>query len=145
MAGNANSGRRPQPTALKVLKGVTRRDRINPEEPIAPHDAVTQPDGLSVAASRVWAEIAPVCLAMKTLTAADVSAFAKLCELESSSRANARKKDEDPESFSIRIELDTAAALRAYYDYFGMTPMARSRIRVPKAEPVASKWAGIVG
>jgi hypothetical protein len=93
----------------------------------------------------VWAEIAPVALAMGTLTPADVAAFARLCELEATARAISGKKDTSPGDFSAREERETAGALRAYYEKFGLEPAGRSRIKVPKAEKPTSKWAGIVG
>jgi hypothetical protein len=67
-----------------------------------------------------------------------------LCELEATARAVSAKKDSDPEKFSVKQEIETAAALRPYYERFGLEPSARARIKVPKSEPV-SKWAGIVG
>lgn len=148
--GNQNSGPRPAPHSLRMLRG-TRKDRLNPSGP-EPKGDVAQPDDLSVAASRIWAEIAPICLHMGTLTAADVPTFAKLCELEAlHASAIAAKSADGFAMFSeerkvhpaIKLQLDTATALRPYYDYFGMTPMSRSKIQVPKADDKpASKWAG---
>jgi P27 family predicted phage terminase small subunit len=160
--GNRNSGRKPTPTALKLLQGVTRKDRLNPNEP-QPTGDVVKPKGLSRSAAIVWDDIAPICLAMKTLTVADVPAFASLCELQATFNAAAEEKSRDgfspflhttmvdsagnehqnvKEHPAIRLERNTAAALRPYYDYFGMTPSGRAKIHVPKAEQPASKWAG---
>jgi hypothetical protein len=44
----------------------------------------------------------------------------------------------------LRQERDTAGALRPYYEKFGLEPVGRARIRVPKRE-VASKWEGMIG
>ena len=45
----------------------------------------------------------------------------------------------------LKLERDTAAALRPYYALFGLEPISRARIQVPKkdAEP-SSKWAGVL-
>ena len=79
--GNQNSGRRPQPTALKVLRGNPGKRKPNVGEPKPPAGEVTQPAELSTGAAGVWAELAPICLAMKTLTPADVRPFRAMCEL----------------------------------------------------------------
>lgn len=162
--GNQNSGRRPKPTVLKVLSGITRRDRLNPKEPQTPVGDVVKPQGLSLGASAVWDELAPVCMAMGTLTAADLRPFGTLCELQSTMQAVAKQKDgERFQAFKLesrdddgddrevvvvvdallKVERETANGLRPYYEHFGMTPSSRARIQVPKKdeEPV-SKWAG---
>lgn len=141
--GNHNSGRRPKPTALHILNGNPSRKKLNENEVRPPAGEIVKPVGLSVAGAMVWGEIAPICLAMGTLTPADVSAFARLCEIEATARANSLKKDTDPDHFSVRVELDTATTLKAYYDFFGLTPSARARISVPKQKEPESKWAGM--
>jgi phage terminase small subunit len=110
-----------------------------------------KPGTLSVAAGVVWEELAPICLHMGTLTSADVPTFSKLCELEATFRDVARQKDAEGFAIfavtgvhaAIKVERETATALRPYYDYFGMTPSSRARIRVrEKDEAPQSKWAG---
>lgn len=160
MAGNANSGRRPAPTALTVLRGNPSKKRLNQQEPVPPKGEVTKPAGLSAAAGAVWDELAPVCLAMRTLTVADQRAFSTMCELQATFQAAASQKDgralvfgvkQDREDGPIevvidavlRLERETAAALRPYYELFGLTPVARARIVVPASEErPSSKWAG---
>jgi len=90
----------------------------------------------------VWDELAPIALAMKTLTVADVRPFGTLCELQSTLLQAVSVKG--TEAFDARLERDTAVALRPYYELFGLTPVARARIVVPKAkeQEQASKWAG---
>jgi P27 family predicted phage terminase small subunit len=98
---------------------------------------------------------------MGTLTVADTRPFATLCELQGTMvQASAQKDAEGFAPFTLsedyngaakvgvhaalRLERETATTLRAYYEYFGLTPSSRSRIAVPrpKDEPV-SKWAGL--
>lgn len=139
--GNQNSGPRPRPTALKLLAGVTRKDRINQAEPVPPAGQVEMPVELSPLAQVVWAELAPVCLHMGTLTPADVQAFWTLCDLQATFRENSLRRGS--EAFDVRLERETANVLRPFYEYFGLTPSSRARIAVkkPKDEPT-SKWAG---
>lgn len=160
----AHSGRRPKPTALKVLQGNPGKRHLNLNEPV-PVGPVEKPIGLSTLAAAVWDEIAPVCVAMGTLTSADVQAFARLCELEVTARGASKQKDEPGFSLfllttmvdsagnehvnvkihpAIKLEGETSVKLRPYYDYFGMTPSGRARISVPKAEKPASKWEGVL-
>lgn len=139
--GSRHSGPKTKPTALKLLRGVTRKDRLNTQEPKAPSGPVEKPAGLSVGASGIWDELATVCLEMGTLTAADVRPMAKLCELEATFAALVKTKGR--KDYDVRLERETANALRPYYAMFGLEPSSRSRIHVKRLdhEPV-SKWAG---
>ena len=157
--GNKNSGPRPSPHALKVLRGTTRKDRLNPEEP-QPSRAVEKPATLSQQASEIWDRLAPVVLDMGTLTAADVPAFARLCELQATSEmASGQKRAEGFAPFvlsedyngapvvkihaALKLERETATAIRPFYDYFGMTPTGRARIRVPERKQPKDDWAAL--
>jgi hypothetical protein len=91
---------------------------------------------------------------------ADVRPFATLCELQATLLEASRQKDaEDFAMFTlsddyngvprvgvhaaIKVERETAAAIRPYYALFGLEPSSRARIQVPrKAEEPVSKWAG---
>ena len=164
MAGNQNSGRRPKPTALKVLQGNPGKRKLNEQEPKPPQGDVKPPEGLSKVALIVWERLAPIALAMGTLTTADTSAFGTLCELEATRRLASAEKDRD--GFSpfllttmvdsagnehqnikphpaIQLERNTAMALRPYYEKFGLEPVGRSRIAVPKQEAPMNKWEAI--
>lgn len=158
--GSRHSGRRPQPTALKVLRGNPGQRKLNDQEPI-PVGEAEKPTWLTPAAAAVWDEIAPGAIAMGVLTSVDVSAFGKLCELEKTARMasdqmrapgfapfllsqdfdGAPKVSIHP---AVKLERETSLALRAYYERFGLEPSARTRIKVPNrpAEP-ESKWAGV--
>lgn len=160
MAGNKNSGRRPQPTSLKVLRGNPGKRELNEAEPQPPAGEIQAPATLSGLARLVWAEIAPVARVMGTLTTADVWAFTKLCELEATARAASSQKDAEgfapfllSQDFdgsptvkvhpALKLERETATALRPYYEKFGLEPVGRARIKVPKAKEPESKWAGL--
>lgn len=146
--GYENSGRRPQPTALKVLRGNPGKRRLNAAEPKPPDGVVTRPERLSAGAVIAWNELAPICLHMGTLTTADVTVFATMCELQSTfTMASAAKNDQSPiESASgIKLERETAVVLRPYYALFGLDPASRARLVVPNmVEQPESKWAGVL-
>jgi P27 family predicted phage terminase small subunit len=155
--GNHHSGRRPDPSRLKLLRG---KKPLNLLEPAAPVGVVEVPAGLSPGAARVWGQMAPICLNMGTLTIADVPAFVAYCELQGSfDQLMAQKSAPGFAVLSwgadatgapvatvhplLRVERETAAALRAYYEHFGLTPASRSRIYVRPHDttPEVSKWA----
>jgi len=159
--GNRNSGRRPQPTALKVLRGNPGKRPLNADEPTPPPGAVEKPATLSTPAAAVWDRLAPGAIAMGTLTRVDATAFALLCELQATLEWAAGRKDPPPRAererpsawvrrsharlaAAMKIEKDFAPIIRPYYEFFGLTPQSRARIHVPKkdAAPVVSKWAG---
>lgn len=146
--GYENSGRRPQPSALKVLRGNPGKRRLSVNEPTPPVGVARKASGLSVGASAAWDELAPICLAMGTLTTADVRVFGTLCELQATLQYASGLKDaamvgEAEAAIGIlRLERDTATSLRAYYALFGLEPVSRARVQVPKKDEAPSKWAG---
>lgn len=160
--GNQNSGRRPQPTALKMLRGNPSKTPLNGLEPRPPKGEPAKPRTITAGASAIWDEIAPDCVAMGTLTKVDGLAFKTLCELQFTFDIAASQKSAEAfapftigEDYNavptvkvhaaLRLERETAAALRPYYEKFGLEPVGRARIQVPKDpdEPV-SKWAGVL-
>ena len=162
--GNWNSGRRPKPTALKVLQGNPGKGKLNEREPKPPQGEVKPPKGISKAARAVWEDIAPTAIAMGTLTTADVWAFKTLCELQASLDMASRAKDaEEFAPFTVSddfngapkmgvhgalsLELKYAPIIRPYYEKFGLEPVGRARIALPKAEEPQNVWAamGITG
>ncbi|HEV8445460.1 MAG TPA: P27 family phage terminase small subunit [Gemmatimonadaceae bacterium] len=164
MAGNKNSGRRPQPTALKVLRGNPGKRKLNPDEPTPPPGDVVKPLTLSTPAAAVWDRLAPMAIAMRTLTSVDGTAFGMLCEVQATLEWAAGRKDPPPRNSgerpsqwvrrsharltaAIKIEKDFAPIIRPYYALFGLEPVSRSRIQVPKQHdetPATSKWAGVL-
>src|SRR5262245_16054969 len=145
--GNANSGRRPQSTALKLLRGNPGKRRPNAREAVPPAGEVMKPTTLTTEAAVVWDELAPVCLHMGTLTTADVKPFAMLCELEATVLVARRWKTQlRTMTKGLRLEKELAVILRPYYALFGLEPVSRSRIHVSMKVPEepASKWAGVL-
>ena len=138
--GYENCGRRKDPAKLKLLRGNPSKSRVIPDlEP--PTGDVVKPGWLSPGAGVVWDEYAPLCLQMRTLTPADVLAFGGMCELQATFRTNTACKGS--KAFDVRLERETANAMRPYFEYFGLTMFSRARLAQPKAaEAPAAKWAG---
>jgi len=160
--GHENSGRRPRPTKLTVLLGNPSKKRLNQNEPCPPPGDGTKPPTLSARAGAVWDRLAPIALAMGTLTVADTEPFATLCELQADlDMARACKDAPEFAPFTVsedyngapktglhaavKLEKELAPVIRPYYALFGLEPVSRARIAVPKApdQPV-SKWAGVL-
>ena len=159
MAGNANSGRRPTYSGTERQVLGFPPSRRNDQEPLPPPDPVKKPSYLSKMADEVWDELAPRAIEIGRLTVADVAAFAKLCELEATARHASKQKDapefgmftigEDYNGVpkvgvhaAIKVERETTAALKPYYEKFGLDPVGR-RIKVPtRPKAPKSKWQG---
>src|SRR5688572_10089443 len=109
MAGNQNSGRRPQPTALKVLRGNPSKTKLNDAEPKPPQGEVRRPE-MGPDAAIVWDRVAPICLHMGTLTAADVEAFKVYCGLQAAMDV----------CTDVNQMIKLAEALRKCYSQFGL-------------------------
>lgn len=147
---------------MKLLRGNPGKRKPNENEVRPPSGEVVKPSRLSPGGSVVWDELAPICIQMGTLTAADVRVFGSMCELQSTMLETSAAKDgralftlekydqDDDDSPMViqidailKLERETAIALRPYYALFGLEPVSRARISVPKkAEAPVSKWAG---
>ena len=73
-------GRTPQPTAVKQARGNPGKRRLNEWEPMPPQGEVQPPPTLQGEALDVWKREAPIAIAMRTLTTADVTLFSMYCE-----------------------------------------------------------------
>ena len=76
----ATRGRKPKPTALKILEGNPGKRPINENEPIPPKGTVKCPTWLEPEAKKEWKRLAPSLEAMGVLTQADLTAFAGYCQ-----------------------------------------------------------------
>jgi phage terminase small subunit len=143
--GNRNSGgRNRKSTALKLLRGNPGKGPLNLLEPGPPPGQVTKPSWLSAGACLIWDQMAPLCVAMRTLTVVDEKAFGCFCELQFSLERGAAMKRMGDWDEAMRVERHYAPLIRPYYDYFGLTPTSRARMAVAKADdgPV-KKWANL--
>jgi P27 family predicted phage terminase small subunit len=153
MAGGARpgSGRRPKPTALKILAGNPGRRPLNAGEP-KPRAGIPEcPAELSDSAKGEWKRISVELLALGLLTELDRAALAAYCQawahcLEATE--NIKKfglivrtppSEKSPDGYPIQnpyvaIMNQSMAQMRSFLIEFGMTPSSRSRISVGKVE-----------
>lgn len=80
MSGNSNSGRRAQPTALKLLRGNPGKRPLNDAEPRYSPTAPDCPDWLHKLAKEMWAWIVPQLEAAGVVASVDLFVLAALCQ-----------------------------------------------------------------
>lgn len=121
-----------RPTHLKAISGTERPDRAAPVGVVLPTlDAVPAPvDWLPNAhATNEWRRLAPILVANKLLTEADLSAFGHLCALHGK-MVQLWSAGESPTGHMVAQYNALAAA-------FGLSPAWRGKVK-----PVADKEKG---
>lgn len=132
-------GRRPTPTALKVLRGNPGKRPINQDEPKPTPGPPEPPEHLDDEARKQWFRWCDELSNMRVLTKADREILAVMCDTWA--RYVKAKKAVDvagllvksPNGYpmlnpALSIVNKCAAQLRSFATEFGLTPAARSRI-----------------
>ena len=137
----ATRGRKPLPTARKILEGDRGHGRrpVNRNEPIPPQDAIECPDWLLPYAKEEWDRLAPTLIAAGILTNHDVMAFAGRCQ----AYARWREAEEFLEAHGtifktpsgyvqqmpqVSIAQQNLKAMQSFDSEFGLTPASRARL-----------------
>lgn len=148
-------GRKPTPTALKLVRGNPGKRPVNAAEPTPPTSADLEcPDWLSAPAKEHWPAVAGQLRAAGLLSDIDHAALGLYCE------AFARWKDANEKVVKLGAVVKSAngypipspylqVANQAYAQLtrmlaeFGMTPSSRSRVSAKKPDP-AEQYAKFV-
>lgn len=119
-------GRRPKPTALKLVTGNPGKRALPEEgaEPVPPAGEIIRPAFLKKRAAELWYEYAPVCTSMGTLTTADPHLLAEWCQLTVKMERNRTTASERAQRRMIGTELGIGAASRAKIGAGGKRPPA---------------------
>ena len=137
----ATRGRKPLPTAVKLLEGDRGKGRrpINTNEPEPPQDNLTCPDWLMPEAKLEWARLAPSLTAMGVLTDHDLEAIAGYCQ----AYARWREAEEflsqhgtifkTPSGYvqqvpQVSIAMQNLKIMQSFCAEFGLTPSSRARL-----------------
>jgi P27 family predicted phage terminase small subunit len=138
-------GRRPKPTHLKLIQGNPGKRSLNDAEPNPPRGVPSPPDHMTSAAKEAWNRLAPLLDQMGILTIADALELERLCEClaevqecrevlqrlggtyETKNLAGERMYRSRPEVARLA---DADRRFRSYALEFGLTPAARSQVRV---------------
>lgn len=146
-------GRKPTPTALKVLRGNPGKRRLNQDEP-TPELAIdaVPPDSLTKPGKIEWRRLAPILGRLGMLTETDTDALVGYCEAYANWRQAQQKihqfgmviKAKDPKQLPVispyvRIAHNAMNQMRAFLVEFGMTPSSRSRIKVTRRDQSTDK------
>ena len=134
-----HAGRKPKPTAVKILEGNPGKRKLNEHEPQPQRKAPPCPKWLEPEAKKEWRRLAKTLEAMGVLTEADMAAFAGSCQ------AYARWKEAEeritdrglvirtPSGYPQQVPYISIAQqylklMQQFAEQFGLTPAARSRI-----------------
>ena len=141
----AQKGRKPKPTAVKVLEGNPGKRPLNALEPQPIKKAPKCPDWLNLEAKQEWKRLAGNLEALGTLTELDMAAFAGYCQ------AYARWKEAEefiekhgtivktPSGYwqqvpQVSIAQSNLKIMLKFCSEFGLTPSSRSRIIANEAK-----------
>jgi P27 family predicted phage terminase small subunit len=141
----AQRGRKPKPTAIKVLEGNPGKRPLNKNEPKPEKKAPKCPTWLEAEAKKEWRRMSKTLEAIGVLTQVDASAFAGYCQ------AYARWKEAEeflskhgtifktPSGYiqqvpQVSIAQTYLKIMKDFCSEFGLTPAARSRIAVSTTE-----------
>ena len=137
----SKKGRKPKPTAIKILEGNPGKRPLNDKEPKPEKKAPRCPSWLEPDAKTEWKRMAKVLEGLGLLTKVDMSAFAGYCQ------AYARWKEAEeflskhgtifktPSGYvqqvpQVSIAQTYLKTMKDFCSEFGLTPAARSRIQV---------------
>ena len=137
----ATRGRKPLPTAIKLLEGDRGKGRrpINSREPTPSQENVKCPSWLMPEAKKEWKRLAPSLIAMGTLTEHDMEAFAGYCQ----AYARWREAEEflsqhgtifkTPSGYvqqvpQVSIAMQNLKIMQSFCSEFGLTPASRARL-----------------
>lgn len=136
-------GRKPQPTALKLVKGNPGKRPLNPREPKPKRVIPAPPEHLTQEAMVWWGRFSVILDRMGLLTEADGAALEQLCLLyqemielrvivKASGRFYVTVNKDGCEMIrphpAVAMLADTDRRFHAYLGDFGLTPTARSRV-----------------
>ena len=135
----AQRGRKPKPTAIKVLEGNPGKRNLNRLEPHPEKKAPKCPSWLEPEAKKEWRRLAKQMEQLGTLTEVDMTAFAGYCQ------AYARWKEAEefitqhgtivktPSGYwqqvpQVSIGQTYLKIMSRFCEQFGLTPSSRSRL-----------------
>ena len=141
-------GRKPKPTAIKVLEGNPGKRSLNAKEPKPEKKSPKCPSWLEPEAKKEWRRMSKVLERLGVLTEIDAAAFAGYCQ------AYARWKEAEeflskhgtifktPSGYiqqvpQVSIAQTYLKVMKDFCSEFGLTPAARTRIRVDVEEASA--------
>ncbi|MFP5513337.1 MAG: phage terminase small subunit P27 family [Alphaproteobacteria bacterium] len=154
------AGRRPTPTHLKLVKGNPGKRGINKQEPQPRRALPSPPDHLSDAGRLTWGRLTVLLDRMGVLTEADAYALERLCEIygeilecqeiiADEGRTYETRNEAGSIMYRARPEVamlaDADRRFKSYLVEFGLTPAARSKVKVADGEQEADPLQSYFG
>lgn len=158
------AGRKPKPTALRLVGGNAGKRAINKNEPKPELSQPTPPAFLNDDAKVEWGRICETLYKVGLMTELDRGALAACCQAygrwAQAERALARMSDKDELNRALMIKTSNGNAIqnplvgianKAAADYvkyaveFGMTPSARARVTTHPNDEKENKLAEFFG
>lgn len=145
-------GKKPKPTALKVLQGNPGHRPLNKNEPKPKVSNYDPPEFLDGEAVEIWKQEAPRLISLGILTETDRLIFGALCEKVANWLHYSRKMHEAPDlvksnAGNIVPNPYIRLANHAYQDMckvaveFGLTPVSRSRVNASEVDAEGNPWS----
>lgn len=145
--------RPPRPTALKLIAGEKKKSRLNDDEPM-PQDGVPACPSTDPRVLEVWDYTVKQLLTMRVLTMADRDVLHAYCEAVAAHQAASEILAQEgtfiklPGGMSpsvphpaMRQQKDAAAMIKTLGGEFGLSPAARTRIKVKDQQPEKTQSA----
>lgn len=146
------AGRRPTPTHLKLIKGNPGKRAINRREPKPRREVPSPPATLCPVSLVAWGKYSVILDRMGVLTEADSGALERLCECYAEMQeykaivkaerptyeTSAGLKKANP---AVAMLADADRRFKSYLVEFGLSPAARSKVKVPDGETEDEKAA----
>jgi len=140
-------GRKPLPTALKLVRGNPGKRKLNQEEPQPAAVAPECPDFLDETAQAEWRRIVPELLALGVLCRIDRAALAAYCKAWSRWVAAEEKISQQGEIVKspsgqpiqnpfLGVANKALKQMKEFLVEFGLTPSSRSRVKAAPAKQV---------
>jgi len=138
-------GRKPNPTALKKLKGERNKDRINDNEPQIVGNLPRCPTQITGEARKEWRRVIKQLHACPYITTLERAALAIYCQawamflkaketVEKHGPLIITKKGNIVQNPALSVMNKSMEQLSKYGSKLGFDPSERSRIRVPKGK-----------
>lgn len=133
------AGRKPKPTAIKLLEGNPGKRKLNEREPKPETGMPTCPDWLDKDAKTEWKRLAKTLHQMGVLSTTDRAVFAKYCQgwalwkaaklhLDEEGRVIINDKDVPVLNPWVNVEEKAVKQMSQAASEIGLTPSSRSRI-----------------
>jgi len=140
-------GRKPEPTALKLLRGNTgHRPMPDPEKEPKPDPTCPKcPTWLNKVAKAKWKEIVPQLHKMGVVTRIDRDILTLYCETWSQLREATDRRADKEVGFAWQAECrHLKAQIHKYKAELGMTPSSRTRLSVSKPETTGNPFKDLL-